>query len=25
MPRATGDERAWLQTVIGAMAADVPE
>ena len=25
MPRATGDERAWLQTVIGALAADVPE
>ena len=25
MPRATGDERAWLQTVIGALASDVPE
>jgi cell volume regulation protein A len=25
MGRARGDERAWLQTVIGALAADVPE
>ena len=24
-PRAEPDERAWLQTVIGALAADVPE
>jgi hypothetical protein len=25
MTRASPDERAWLQTVIGALAADVPE
>jgi cell volume regulation protein A len=25
MERASGDERAWLQTVIGALAADAPE
>ena len=25
LPRAEADERAWLQTVIGALAADVPE
>jgi cell volume regulation protein A len=25
MPRASPDERAWLQTVIGALAADAPE
>ena len=25
MRRAEADERAWLQTVIGALAADLPE
>jgi hypothetical protein len=25
MQRAGPDERAWLQTVIGALAADLPE
>ena len=25
IPRTSGDERAWLQTVIGALAADTPE
>jgi cell volume regulation protein A len=25
IPRTDGDERAWLQTVIGALASDVPE
>jgi len=25
LPRVAGDERAWLQTVIGALAADAPE
>jgi cell volume regulation protein A len=25
IPKASGDERAWLQTVIGALATDVPE
>jgi cell volume regulation protein A len=25
IPRAEPDERAWLQTVIGALASDVPE
>jgi cell volume regulation protein A len=25
IPRAKQDERAWLQTVIGALASDVPE
>jgi hypothetical protein len=25
IPRTNGDERAWLQTVIGALASDVPE